>query len=94
MVKGSDREENSLLSFTRELLVCCQVENPLVKVLRMVDGDRKPTMGYMYKAMDRAKETIVISFAHKEEHYEKAFEIMDRRWDCQLHRPLHAAGYY
>jgi hypothetical protein len=30
---------------------------PLVKVLRMVDGD-KPTMGFVYEAMDQAKEAI------------------------------------
>lgn len=35
----------------------CTVSEPLVKVLRLVDGD-KPTMGYLYEAMDRAKEAI------------------------------------
>ena len=30
---------------------------PLVKVLRMVDGD-KPAMGFVYEAMDQAKEEI------------------------------------
>jgi hypothetical protein len=30
---------------------------PLVKVLRMVDGD-KPAMGFVYEAMDQAKEAI------------------------------------
>ncbi|GKD96187.1 hypothetical protein Tco_1380084 [Tanacetum coccineum] len=66
----------------------------LVKVLRIVDGDKKPAMGYIYEAMDRLKETISTSFANKEVHYRKAFEIIDRRWDFQLHRPLHAAGHF
>ena len=35
----------------------CTLSEPLVKVLRLVDGD-KPAMGYLYEAMDRAKETI------------------------------------
>ena len=35
----------------------CAVSEPLVKVLRLIDGD-KPAMGYLYEAMDRAKETI------------------------------------
>ena len=35
----------------------CTVTEPLVKVLRLVDGD-KPAMGYLYEAMDRAKEFI------------------------------------
>ena len=33
------------------------VSEPLVKILRLVDGD-KPAMGYLYEAMDRAKEAI------------------------------------
>jgi hypothetical protein len=35
----------------------CTISEPLVKVLRLVDGE-KPAMGYLYKAMDRAKEAI------------------------------------
>ncbi|XP_020874199.1 uncharacterized protein LOC110226587 [Arabidopsis lyrata subsp. lyrata] len=60
----------------------------------MVDGEKKPPMGYIYAAMDRAKETIMRSFTMRDENYKAAFKIIDRRWECQLHRPLHAAGYY
>ena len=35
----------------------CSVSEPLVRVLRFVDGD-KPTMGYLHEAMDSAKEAI------------------------------------
>ena len=35
----------------------CTISKPLVKFLLMVDGD-KPVMGYLYEAMDRAKEAI------------------------------------
>lgn len=67
---------------------------PLVKVLRIVDGDKKPAMGYIYESMDRLKETIAASFLHKEEHYKNAFEYIDARWDCQLHRPLYATEFF
>lgn len=60
----------------------------------MVDGDKKPSMGYIYAAMDRAKEVIARSFKMKQEKYENVFEIIDRRWNCQLHQLLHAAGYF
>ena len=33
------------------------ISEPLVKVLCLVDGE-KPAMGYLYEAMDRAKESI------------------------------------
>ena len=35
----------------------CAISEPLVRVLWLVDGD-KPAMGYLYEAMDRAKEAI------------------------------------
>nr|KYP72372.1 hypothetical protein KK1_004960 [Cajanus cajan] len=51
-------------------------------------------MGYIYEAMERVKEAIQTSFNHNEEKYKDIFAIVDRRWDCQLHHLLHAAGYH
>ncbi|XP_073059753.1 uncharacterized protein [Primulina eburnea] len=51
-------------------------------------------MGYIYEAMDRAKEAIALAFNNNEEKYQKIFEIIDKRWTDQLHKPLHAAGYF
>lgn len=80
--------------FWKDVLYALKLTGPLVKVLRLVDGEKKPPMGYIYEAMDRAKEAISKSFAFKENRYKKAFEYIDKRWESQLHRPLHAAGYY
>ena len=44
--------------------------------------------------MTRANETIVKSFLGNEEKYKEIFEIIDRRWEIQLHQPLHVAGYF
>ncbi|XP_028101977.1 uncharacterized protein LOC114301249 [Camellia sinensis] len=49
------------------------------QVLRLVDTEKKPPMGYIYEAMDRAKECIASSFDHKEEKYNEIFEIIDKR---------------
>lgn len=73
---------------------CLKCVLPLVKVLRLVDGDAKPAMGYIYEAMDRAKEQIKKNFNHKEIRYKRVWEIIDEHWNLQLHRPLHAAAYY
>ncbi|RVW59019.1 hypothetical protein CK203_107797 [Vitis vinifera] len=70
------------------------VSGPLVRVLRLVDGEKKAPMGYIYEAMNRAKDTIVRSFNGNEEKYKEIFNIIDKRWEIQLHRPLHAAGYF
>ncbi|XP_028095637.1 uncharacterized protein LOC114295566 [Camellia sinensis] len=51
-------------------------------------------MGYIYEAMDRAKEAIANSFNGNEEKYKDVFQIIDQRWNVQLYRPLHAAGFY
>ncbi|XP_034680710.1 uncharacterized protein LOC117910701 [Vitis riparia] len=51
-------------------------------------------MGYIYEAMNRAKDAIVRSFNGNEEKYKEIFNIIDKRWEIQLHRPLHAAGYF
>ncbi|RVX07563.1 hypothetical protein CK203_025156 [Vitis vinifera] len=64
----------------------------LVHVLRLVDGEKKAPMGYIYEAMNRAKDIIVRSFNGNEEKYEEIFKIIDKKWEIQLHRPLHAAG--
>ncbi|KAL7253905.1 hypothetical protein ACSBR1_008278 [Camellia fascicularis] len=36
----------------------CKVYEPLVRVLRLVDGDEKPIMSFIYEAIDRAKLAI------------------------------------
>nr|KYP33424.1 hypothetical protein KK1_045721 [Cajanus cajan] len=81
-------------SFWRNVVYILKVMAPLVKVLRLVDGEKKPTMSYIYKAMDKAKEAIMNSFNNNETKYKALFEIVDRRWDVQLHRPLHAASHF
>jgi hypothetical protein len=64
---------------------------PLVKVLRLVDSDDKPQMGYLYEALDRAKEAIK---RNCRQDYKKWWKIIDHRWDNQLHRDIHAAGMF
>ena len=61
---------------------------PLVKVLKLVDQDKKPTLSIIYEAMDRAKLAIKASVKQ----WEKYWEVIDRRWEGQLHRHLHVAG--
>ena len=59
---------------------------PLVKVLKLVDQDKKATLSIIYEAMDRAKSAIKASVKQ----WEKYWEVIDRRWEGQLHR--HATG--
>ena len=81
-------------NFWKAIQFCMKCVLPLVHVLRLVDGDAKPAMGYIYEAMDRAKEKIASNLGHVKGRYERIWNIIDKRWDYQLHRPLHAAAYY
>lgn len=81
-------------SFWNNMAYSLKLGGPLIKVLRLVDGEKRPPMGYIYEAMDRAKEAITKSFDGREEKYKEVFKIIDQRWEVQLHRPLHAAGHY
>ncbi|XP_077234176.1 uncharacterized protein LOC143876344 [Tasmannia lanceolata] len=51
-------------------------------------------MGYIYEAMDRAKENIKARLKNKKSDYAPIWRIIDQRWDKQLHIPLHAARYF
>ncbi|XP_039146891.1 uncharacterized protein LOC120284165 [Dioscorea cayenensis subsp. rotundata] len=64
---GSDgkKVENLVVGdakFWDAIVYCLKSVIPLVKVLRLVDGDAKPAMGYIFEAMDRAKEKIAKNF--------------------------------
>eukprot|EP00253_Pinus_taeda_P005402 PITA_05402 len=69
------------------------VMESLVRVLRMVDGD-KPAMGYIYEAMDPRKEAIKRRYGHEEAKYKPLWYIIYARWDRKLHSPLHATRYF
>ena len=81
-------------SFWNTIIFCLKISSPLVCLLCLVDGEKKALIGYIYKVMTRAKETIVKSFLGNEEKYKEIFKIIDMRWEIQLHQPLHAAGYF
>nr|KYP44384.1 hypothetical protein KK1_034110 [Cajanus cajan] len=81
-------------SSTLSLLRFYTNKRELVRHAVLVDSEKKPAMGYIYEAMDKAKEAIMKSFNNNETKYKAVFEIVDRRWDVQLHRPLHAAGHF
>ncbi|MCL7038246.1 hypothetical protein MKW94_012169 [Papaver nudicaule] len=81
-------------NFRPGIISCLKGVIPIVKVLTLVDGDDKPAMGYIYKAIDNAKEQIQSNFKYVKSRYEEYLNIIDKRWNTQLHGQLHAVGYY
>ncbi|GFS41440.1 hypothetical protein Acr_00g0074340 [Actinidia rufa] len=92
--------------FWAYVVVCLKAVTPLIKVLRLVDSDEKlamgrlvdsdekPAMGFLYEAMDRAKEQIQKDFNNVQKRYEPIWDIIDKRWESQLHHLLHDAAYF
>ncbi|XP_022032355.1 uncharacterized protein LOC110933441 [Helianthus annuus] len=80
--------------FWSNVLFSLKVMGLIVRVLRLVDNEKKPAMGYIYEAIKRAKTTIAMALGEESTDYMMVSSIIDKRWNCQLHYPLHAAGYY
>ncbi|KAL4190173.1 hypothetical protein AMTRI_Chr07g23310 [Amborella trichopoda] len=81
-------------SFWSQIIIAWEVACLLVRVLRLVDGDAKPAMGYIHEAMTSARTEIKDILKDHENIRKAILEIIDRRWDTQLHRHLHSTGYF
>ncbi|XP_042466180.1 uncharacterized protein LOC122048713 [Zingiber officinale] len=81
-------------NFWPNVELCLKIASPLIKVLRMVDSDDKPAMGFLYKAIEHAKEEIKANLRSAKKRYEPVYAVIDKRWESMLSQPLHAAGYY
>ncbi|XP_059598393.1 uncharacterized protein LOC132255016 [Vitis vinifera] len=81
-------------NFWPHVAFCIKTTVPLVSVLREVDSEERPAMGYNYELMDSAKEKIAFNYRGVERKYGLIWRKIDARWTPQLHRPLHVAGYY
>nr|XP_025664895.1 uncharacterized protein LOC112763443 [Arachis hypogaea] len=71
-----------------------KLTEPLVRVLRIVDSEDKAAMGFLYQAFNMAREEMVKRFRRRKKIVEPYLKILDTRWDSQLKRNLHAAGYW
>nr|GEW74104.1 hypothetical protein [Tanacetum cinerariifolium] len=80
-------------SFWNGVNLCLNVISPLVKVLRLVDGDQKPSMGFLYEELKKAKEDIKTAFNNVEIHYRPIIDIIDSRSKSRLDSPLHLTAY-
>ncbi|KAL0315428.1 UNVERIFIED_CONTAM: hypothetical protein Sradi_5421000 [Sesamum radiatum] len=67
---------------------------PLVRLLRICDSDEKPSLGYVYEGMYRARKAIKALFRNKKRLYQQYVDIINARWDKMLRKSLHAAAYY
>ena len=81
------------IAFWNGVTLCLKVFAPLVKVLRIVDADRKPSMGFLYGEIKQAKEDIKEALNNLEKNYQPIIEIIEARVKDRLDSPLHLAAY-
>ncbi|KAI3842697.1 hypothetical protein MKW98_015364, partial [Papaver atlanticum] len=79
--------------FWRTVEECVAVSEPILKVIREIAGG-KPAVGFIYESVTRAKDSIRTYYIMDENKCKTFLDILDRRWQNQLHSPLHAAAAF
>jgi len=79
--------------FWKEVKMCLKVFEPLVKVLRLVDGDVKPSMGFLYGELVKAKREIKQVYGNVESRYKDVMAIIDKKMEGRLNSALHLSAY-
>lgn len=80
--------------FWDDCFLIARLVAPIIRVLRIVDGDEKPSLGYVYEGMQRAKNAIKEMFRNRKSQYKLYTYLIKARWDKHLKRNLHAAAYF
>ncbi|KAF1868189.1 hypothetical protein Lal_00018708 [Lupinus albus] len=80
-------------NFLKQCADIVKITKPLVRVLRIVDNEDKPAMSFLYQTLFKARHEMERRFQKNNTKIKPYLEIMDSRWDLQLKRNLHAAGY-
>ncbi|CAD6337167.1 unnamed protein product [Miscanthus lutarioriparius] len=92
--KGKDATATILSpTFWKDVKLCLSVFEPLVKVLRLVDGDVKPSMGFLYGELLKAKREIKEAYGNVETRYKEVIAIIDKKMKERLDSPLHLTAY-
>lgn len=93
--KGKDATEIILdTRFWRDCKIIVEIVKPLIKLLRIVDSDDRPSLGYIYEGMRRVRGAIKATFMHNKNLYSPYTKILKKRWENQLRKEIHAAAYF
>ncbi|XP_019156977.1 PREDICTED: uncharacterized protein LOC109153576 [Ipomoea nil] len=80
-------------SFWQGVTLCLNVFEPLVKVLRIVDQDKKSSMGFLYGELLQAKDDIKKAFNEVVRNYEPIIKIVEEKMSNRLDSPLHLMAF-
>ncbi|CAN1317768.1 hypothetical protein LINPERPRIM_LOCUS30557 [Linum perenne] len=80
--------------FWTSVLTCLRAAIPLMKFLRLFDSDESPLMPFLYLELNQAMEKIKSYFSNIEKRYKLVLNIVEKRWNDQMSRPLHYVAYW
>lgn len=81
------------LSFWNGVALCLKVFAPLVKVLRMVDADWKPSMGFIYGELQKAKQEIMDALGNNKKNYGPVLDKIEVKMKDRLDTKLHLTAF-
>lgn len=91
--KGKDATATLMdAKFWKGVTLSLKVFEPLVILLRLVDGDVKPSMAWLYGEMLKAKIKMKEAFGNIEKNYKKTIAII-KKLNGRLDTPLHKTAY-
>ncbi|VFQ83330.1 unnamed protein product [Cuscuta campestris] len=73
---------------------CIRASQPLLVVLRIVDGDERPAITEVMPAMDMAKKKITEAFQNKKVLLNKMITIIEDCWQDQMGQKLYGAALF
>ncbi|KAL1207419.1 hypothetical protein V5N11_007013 [Cardamine amara subsp. amara] len=80
--------------FWSSVMVVLKIFSPLVKVLRLADREKVPSLGFIYGEILEAKKSIKEASDNLEKNYQAIFQIIDEKMKGRLDSPLHIAAYF
>ncbi|XP_026457229.1 uncharacterized protein LOC113357953 [Papaver somniferum] len=81
-------------TFWEDVDYACSVLKPLVKVVRLVDIERKPTMPSFYDAMRIERNQLEEKFSEDDDTWGVIKACFEKRWKNNFNHALHCAAYY
>ncbi|KAJ0242554.1 hypothetical protein HA466_0205140 [Hirschfeldia incana] len=81
-------------SFWNNVNTFLKVFSPMVKVLRLADGEEISSLGFIYGELLVAKNSIKEATDHLEKNYQPIFKIIDEKMKGRLDSPLNMPAYF
>ena len=80
-------------AFWKDVKLMLAVFETLVKVLRLVDGDVKPSMGFLYGELLKAKREVKEAFGNVESRFKDVMAVIEKM-NGRLDSPLHLTAFF